>query len=380
MRQSNIDLFGSISWKNSEFWSIRAYSRGNILNGYKRYHSLNKFWEIVNEVGLVTSIARATRTTQLAVAAVFAATVLSGCANQTFRTAVGKFGAQTDAAMTAQSEALVAQRDKHQAQIRSDLAARRAELVLAPNCVTAIVDEEGLARIQPCTLLVLERRAAGTTVTTPVIEPITLDNVVALQEALAAYGRNLALLAADSSDDEAKFQTVVGNLGTSIGGLDKAVTNLTGSKRLASDNDLGVIAEVIAKFGTALFKQRRADALRQIISRTDGLVQDAVAAFGSVDTGLQLLDYNSAGRELDDAITAERLVVSDAASTAAQVREVHDAVFLARDRRNAIARQTSKIRQLGKVHSALSAAAQGDASSPAMTSALKELMQFNDQP
>ena len=297
---------------------------------------------------------------------------LTGCANQPFRAAVARLGTQTDLAMKAQSTELGLVVAGERTRIRSTLADSRASLRFNDECGLApATAEESFA---PCALKVFVSSTAGSTDVATVID---VSNITALQDALASYGANLALLAGSASDDNRKFAEAAAGLATSVGKLDGAITKVAGGDRTVSDANLGIVASAIAKIAGIVFALEREHALKEIIRSTDPFVQRAITLLDQTDRqNMQILAAQAtrtAALQMNAYNRAAASPNSDTATRQAAINTLFDSV----EGINTLTRRKSQIIPLGRVHSALALAASPSATRKQMALAIEQLIKWN---
>jgi hypothetical protein len=296
----------------------------------------------------------------------------AGCANQTFRAAVAKFGVQTDAAMKTQSIELAQVVAGEQDRIQSTLAESRAALRFSGSCgLTAITTDESFA---PCAIKRFVSERDGTVDVEKVVD---VSSIIKLQDALANYGANLALLSQSASADNQKFAEAATGLAASVGKLDSAITKLAGSDRTVSDANLSTVAGAIAKIAGLAFALQREHALKEIIRNTDPFVQRAIGLLGQADKQVvQIL----AARATSNAEKLRKhyndMAVGQASSSADRKTAIV-AVFDSVDRLNLLTQRQSQIMPLGRIHEALALAATRGSSRQTLATAIEQLIRWN---
>ena len=304
------------------------------------------------------------------VATVAACALLSGCITPAYRTAVSNFGTRSEAAMKAQADHLKAIEAAETERIRAKLAADGADLRLH-DCGRPDTQSEGF---RTCKL-----RRFGPGGTLEVEQAFAPANILALEGALAGYGKNLALLAADPAQDQAAFSTAITNLAGSVGKLDGAIAKATEGGRVSSDDKLGKIAGIVAKVGNLIFAYQRQRALKRIVIASNPLVEEAVGLLDDTDTVIQGYDVELAREKARSAQREASRIVADRPLNPVAIRKAQDALYEAVDALNAVGTRERQIRELGEVHAALAAAAKPGASRDQLAAALKRLIDWNAQ-
>lgn len=312
------------------------------------------------------------RSSKALVVASALALAMTGCANQPFRAAVAKLGTQTDLAMKAQSAELGEVIAGERTRIRSTLAESRASLRFSDEC--GLVSTSPEESFGPCTLRAFISAAAGSQDVEKVIE---VSNIIELQNALASYGANLALLAESASDDNEAFAKAATGLAASIGKLDGAITKVAKSKPNVSDAELGIVASAVAKIAGIVFALERERALKQIIRKTDPFIQRAIMLLDEADRqSIQILAARATRSAELDLIAYNSLAASPASAIAARQAAI-DTVFADLDGINTLTQRRSQIVPLGRVHAALAVAASPSASREDMARAIEQLIRWN---
>lgn len=293
------------------------------------------------------------------------ALVLSGCISPAFRESVGQFGAATKAAMTAQSERLGRVSNNERDEIRQDLAERRAEIVFdTTTCARLIQGQEG----GPCLL-----RVRGGD---PVATVARYENIAALGQALSAYGDSLVALAADSTEDQAKFASAVTAAGTSLSNLHDAIRKAGGAETNDLSGPIGAIAGLVGELGNLYFQHRRNAVLRRVIIAGEPAVHRAIGLLREAAIWAAQRERRLLGREAQQAGSQSRRVVNNPASSVADIRQAHS-LFL--DSVDAINRYDTQVRlfdALIEAHTRLVRAAQRGASTAELQAALESAIQL----
>ncbi len=297
---------------------------------------------------------------------------VTGCANQPFRAAVARFGAQTDVAMKAQSaelgQIIVGDRDR----IRSALAESRASLRFNDECGAATATTE--ESFKPCTVRAFVSAQAGSR---DIEKVINISSIIELQDALAAYGENLALLAESASADNKKFAEAATGLATSVGKLDGAISKLAVSAPNVGAAKLGIVANAIAKIAGLAFAIQREHALKEIIRDTDPFVQKAIGLLDQADRQNVQILASQATRNADTLLEVYNSAAAQQTSSTAERQAAINAVFESIDGVNILAQRQSQTLPLGRLHAALASAAARGASHRQLTEAIEQLIRWN---
>lgn len=302
-------------------------------------------------------------------AALTAALLLSACVNPAFRQSIGEYGALTKAA-AAQQNARVTQIAAEEAErIRSDLAARRVDLRLKPDCAARLLtDPSGGGAAPVCGLVEVGGK--------PIAQAPGFANVIALTGALSDYADQLIALAADSTQDQAAFAQSVTALGTAVGGLDGAVRTATGAKAGTDSPRIGAVAGLLAETGSLYFAQRRAAVLKRIVIAADPVVQSATGLLSGADERVQLYYRSELAAALLQAQDHASAVANDPASSVADVRAAQDALFAQVDAYNAQGADTLRFQAIGEAHAKLAQAARAGASPAELKTAIEAIVQL----
>jgi hypothetical protein len=255
--------------------------------------------------------------------------------------------------------------------IRTDLAKDRADLRLS-GCGIQLVDDVGNRAYGVCRL---SRHLSGGAA--PIEQALTPDNILMLETALAEYGKNLALLASDSSQDQASFSAAVTVLGASLGKLDGAIAKATAGPRIGTDAKLGAVASIIARLGNLIFAYQRQAALKRIIVESDAFVAEAGALLEQADEQILLYDVGAAYREATAAEVKATSIANNATASVADIRAAHNTLYAAIDWLNAVTARKQQISNLVQVHHALAVAARSGASRSNLEEAMRKLIEWN---
>jgi hypothetical protein len=308
---------------------------------------------------------------RLALAGV-AALALAGCAvDPAFRETVGQFGTVTKEAVGQQNDRLATIASNEAERIRADLAARRAILVLDPNCASVLTAPSGAsdpARPAPqCTLLVQGGQ----------LEPApTFANVLALSGALSTYSDALIALAADSTEDQQAFAASLSGLASSLGKLDGAIQQATKATPVDRSAKLGAVAGLIAEAGNLYFAHQRDQALKRIILAADPLVQEATGLLSGVGAGIDLYDRTALGRALFAAQDSAQETAADPNQSVAAVRAAQDNLFTALDAYNHYGEDRRQFGEIGAAHARLAEAARRGASLAQLKAAIEAVVRL----
>jgi hypothetical protein len=210
-------------------------------------------------------------------------------------------------------------------------------------------------------------------------DPFAPVNILGLESALADYGKNLALLAADSSQDQAAFSGALTGLAGSLGKLDGAIAKATAGQRLSGDDKLGAIASVVARVGNLIFAAQRKRALKRIIVAAQPLVEEAVGVLNEADSVVQDYDITRALQRATDAENQLIDVLKERPSQKPRVRAAQDELYAAVEAVNSITARKKRIRELGVVHAALATAARKGSSRQDLEAAENLLIRWNAQ-
>jgi hypothetical protein len=272
------------------------------------------------------------------------ASLLNGCAGTRFQAAAGKFGVETERSMTRQSKQIEDVSALETERLRDAIAANKVLLALNDDCFDLVSDAKG--QFKKC--LLIERGSDNK------IVPFdyTLPDIVALQDSLASYGANLALLADAAEADQASFSASVDKLGTSIGKLDVAITKAAKTERLVSGEKIDAIASVIGTLGKLAFKYQRRHALRRIIVVNDPLIQEALALLNSLEIEVANYKRLAATQIARDAASKALLPTNDEDRL-----KKNEALYRAVNLLNKIEMNSGRLEKLASIHSALASVA-----------------------
>lgn len=238
----------------------------------------------------------------------FTAFMLTACAGDGFRTAVGNFATTTEAA-TAQQVALQQEQFERRANdIADELANNRVELVLSVGCAPSIED----TNVNQC---VVERRDGK-----PLETPFDAVHLTNLRKALGMYASNLALLAAGAADSDTAFRKQIDNFAASLGSLSGAVKSATGTSILEKD-DYTFAARILAELGSLYFEYQRINTLRRIIIETDPVVQSAADYLAQTDVILIDATNFATLKDLSDAENKVRQLTNTPNAPTAEIRK-----------------------------------------------------------
>ncbi|MFL6844502.1 MAG: hypothetical protein ACJ8ER_06440 [Allosphingosinicella sp.] len=295
------------------------------------------------------------------------ALLLSGCSTSpAFRETVGQFGTVAKAAIAEQNSRLAAITAETEETIRQDLAARRVQLQLDPNCALTLAPP-------------LEGQAEGTCTLTgkggaPVETAPTFANVQALSAGLSGYADSLAALAADSSADQQAFAQSLSGLAGSLGTLDGAIQKATNATPADRSAKYGAVATLLGEAGNLYFDHRRNSALKRIILAADPLVQEATGLLSGVGAGTDLYDRSALFRQLSAAQDAAEAAAADPGKSVEEVRTAQDALFNALDLYNAHASDQQRFAAVGAAHAKLAEAGRRGASAAQLAGAIEALV------
>jgi hypothetical protein len=294
--------------------------------------------------------------------------MVSACVNPAFRQSIGEYGTLTKAA-AAQQNARVAQIAAAEAErIRADLAARRADLRLKPDCAARLLsDPSGGGGPAPACGLV---EAGGK----PVAQAPGFANVIALTAALSDYAEELIALAADSTEDQAAFARSVTDLGTAVGGLEGAVRTAGGGAAASDAPRIDAVAGLLAETGSLYLAQRRAAVLKRIVVAADPVVQAATGLLSGADDRVQLYYRAELATALLQAQDHASAVASDPGSSVADVRAAQDALFAQLAAYNGQGADTLRFQAIGEAHAKLAQAARAGASPRALEAAIAAIV------
>jgi hypothetical protein len=292
---------------------------------------------------------------------------LSACVNPAFRQSIGEYGTLTKAA-AAQQNARVTQIAAEEAErIRTDLAARRVDLRLKPECAARLLgDPSGGGAAPACGLVEVGGK--------PIAQAPGFANVIALTGALSDYSDQLIALAADSTQDQAAFAQSVTALGTAVGGLDGAVRTATGAKAGTDSPRIDAVAGLLAETGSLYLAQRRAAVLKRIVIASDPVIQAATRLLSGADERVQLYYRSELAGALLQAQDHASAVAHDPASSVADVRAAQDALFAQVDAYNAQGADTLRFQAIGEAHAKLAQAARAGASPAEMKAAIEAIV------
>ena len=198
-----------------------------------------------------------------------------------------------------------------------------------------------------------------------------MRNILALGQALNAYAKGIATLAADSSSDEKAFAKSLSDLATNVGGLDGAIAKASNGTGLPQAQ-LNAVATIISQAGNLYFEFRRVAVLRRIIIASDPFVQQATAVLSATGDPLRLAIMNGALQDVRNASFA----LDDAISKDASVSEIKTkqaAVFAAMDNYKQRAGTSDAFAKIGAAHADLARAAKAGASGPDLQAAIFRL-------
>jgi hypothetical protein len=308
---------------------------------------------------------------RLALAGV-AALALGGCAvDPAFRNTVGQFGTVTKEAVGQQNEQLATIASNEAERIRADLAAKRAILVLDPQCAAVLTLPSGpgdaASPTPDCKLQV----QGGQLEQAP-----TFEHVLALSAALSTYSDSLIAVAADPSDDQQAFTTSVSGLAVSLGQLDGAIQKATGATPADRSAKFGAVAGLLAEAGNLYFAHRRNEALKRIILAADPLVQEATGLLSGVGAGIDLYDRVALGRALVAAQDSAQDTAADPSQSVAAVRSAQDNLFAALAAYNDYGADRRQFAEIGAAHAKLAEAARRGASLAQIRAAIEAVVRL----
>jgi hypothetical protein len=301
-----------------------------------------------------------------------AALALGGCSvNPAFRQTVGQFGTVTKEAVGQQNERLAVIASNEAERIRADLAARRAILVLDPQCASVLTMPSGpgdsAAPAAQCKLLV----QGGELEQAPAFE-----HVLALSAALSGYSDTLIALAADSTADQQAFTSSLSGLALSLGKLDGAIQDATGATPADRSAKYGAVATLLAEAGNLYFDHKRNEALKRIILAGDPLVQEATGLLSGVGAGIDLYDRTALGRALFAAQDAAQETAADPSQSVIAVRSAQDKLFAALDAYNDYGADRRQFAEIGAAHARLAEAARRGASAAEIRAAIEAVVKL----
>jgi hypothetical protein len=266
--------------------------------------------------------------------------LVTGCVGTRFQTAAAKFGTETERAMTSQSEQIEDVSVLETERLRDEIGANKVLLALNDDCFDPVPGAQG--QFKKCVLI--ERGSDNK------IVPFnyTLPDILALQDALASYGANLAFLADAAEADQAAFSASVDKLGASIGKLDLAISKAAKTERLVSGEKISTIASVIGTLGKLVLKYQRRHALRRIVVANDPLVQEALALLNSAEVEVANYKRLAATQIARDAAAKTLLATNDEDRL-----KKNEALFRAVNLLNEIEINSGRLEKLAAIHTAL---------------------------
>lgn len=277
------------------------------------------------------------------------AALLAGCVGPQYRTAVAKFGTETDALMTAQSKQIGEISDLETRRLREDIASGKVRLGLHEDCQANSMAEDG--QYKECLLI-------DTKTNLPVAFNYDLPDIIALQDALALYGKNLAELSGTAEADKEAFATAVNNLGASIGKLDASIAKVAKAERTASDEKIGNIASILGSLGKLVFAYQRQHALKRIINATDPLVAEAMEKLALSDA--QATSYKRLGATNNANAARGKSNLALAGGNVEDIQSSNEDLYDAVNLLNQISANTDKLKRLAAIHSALAVLARNN--------------------
>ena len=298
--------------------------------------------------------------------AVASALLLSACVNPAFRQSVGEYGALTRAAAAQQNARVAAIAADEAERIRADLAARRVDLRLKPDCAARLLTDPASGPAAVCSLVEVGGK--------PIEQAPGFANIVALTDALSDYADQLIALAADSTQDREAFAQSVTGLGSAVGALDGAVRSATGSAAGHDAPRIEAVAAVLAEAGSLYLAQRRAAALKRIVIAADPIVQSATGLLSGADDRVQLYYRAELAGALLKAQDHASAVAHDPGSSVADVRAAQDALFAQLAAYNGQGADTLRFRAIGEAHAKLAQAARAGASAAELEAAIAAIV------
>lgn len=303
------------------------------------------------------------------------ATACSGCASQNYRAAVDKFGSEAVIAMAGQAAGLTHVQQIESDRIRTNLINEKQSLALSASCgIAAATPNE---RFDPCKITL---RAAGGGPVQTMETVVDVSSIIKLQNALADYGKNLALLSQSANDDNEAFTKAATNLGVSVGKLDAAIAGLAQTERVASDEKLGLIASAISKIAGYVFAYQRTAALKRIVRETDTFVQEASGLLAKADPQIDQVDASRAFDETRGLMIDYNRLNAAPNKGVPERRAALNKFMGSVEALNLIANRTHSFSTLGKVHAALATASRTNASREELATAMKALISWNNAP
>jgi hypothetical protein len=286
----------------------------------------------------------------------------SGCSAPEFRGSTAKFGEAVQASASGQTDRLGKLTATQVDDIRGGLAAERVYLAYSPGCAELLIPG---ASPKNCKVI----RADGQAIP----EAKTFASILALNKALGSYGKSLALLAEDSSEDSAAFNKSLLDMVASVEGLEVALSN-SGSGEASDPSGFNVFATGLTKVSGAFFAASRARKLRKIIIAADPKIQAATKILSRASEGLATFEITHAIEGADRTQVALKRSLSSGAKTA-KIAALQAKLFddVAQIRR--IARLKDSYAVIGKSHGELTKAAHVGSNKEDLSAAIVELLQ-----
>jgi hypothetical protein len=293
---------------------------------------------------------------------------LSACVNPAFRQSVGEYGALTKAAAAQQNARVAAIAADEAERIHADLAARRVDLRLKPDCAARLLTDPASGPAAVCSLV----EVGGN----PIEQAPGFANIVALTGALSDYADQLIALAADSTQDREAFSQSVTGLGSAVGALDGAVRSATGAGPGHDAPRIEAVAGLLAQAGSLYLAQRRAAVLKRMVIAADPIVQAATGLLSGADDRVQLYYRAELASGLLQAQDHASAVAHDPSASVADVRAAQDALFAQLAAYNGQGADTVRFRAIGEAHARLAQAARAGASPAEMEAAIAAIVQL----
>ena len=293
----------------------------------------------------------------------FCCSVITACTSPQLRGSTANFGEATHIAASAQTERLNKLTALQIDSIRGNLASERVILAYSQGCAELINPgtPQGDCRVV---------RRDGK----PIPEAATFPSILALNKALADYGKNLALLAQDSSKDNAAFNKSLLDLVASVEDLGAAIGLTDSAKDSNSSNSLAAVTGVTQLSGV-LSAAVRAGKLREIIIASDPSVQQAALLLSQASKAIGLLEITIVVETTDRTqIELQRAISSGAKKQT--VAKLQSELFKNVENIKRIHQLKDTYDVIGKSHSELAKAAQSRASSEELRATIVELLEI----
>ena len=282
------------------------------------------------------------------------ALAVSGCSQPEYRAAASKFG---EAAQQARFQTLS---DTETSAIRQEMAQSRVLLRASVGCATLFVPG---ADANACFV--------ETSNGARMPQPNSFPNVMQLNGAFSAYGKQLAGLAADSDEDAVTFSASLIELAASADELNAALTRSTTPAAIVERLDRS--ATVVGLVLSAAERTSRTAKLRHIIVTADPTVQQAAMQLDAASEAVLGSEIRQAFSDVEEAQTDLQTSVAQGRPTATIATK--QAMLIQRvDTLRRISAVNGSFAQLAQTHAALADTARSGISDNDFESAMLELI------